>query len=581
MIVETSASLGPKTDFSGIFENEILQTKIEVSEGSSESKTHRIGLSIIIGATIVGILVVGACAASGVGIAAVIAAVVPLTVILALKTGALAGAVVGLVLTPLALYLIKCFILKRNIPNEEMQKLETSFSAELQIPSVEGALPPALGEYSINDGFITEDAAESLEFKLKLIENAEQSIEIMPNYITGKAMTRTLQAIKAQLEKKPNLKVRMVISSMAFVGQTPDEMNQLNILKKDYENRFEFILLTLTPGIDSELRSYDNHMKMFVVDEKYFVFGGSSVMDQFSSKGDVAHELPPNLSLVEQLSEIRFRDHDLVGKGPIAKTMRLVFYKQYASWSYITNKKQKNLENLYFQLNKEEKIAQIADIDDDKRLVHNSEMKLLISTPHYSPLENACTKEYQRIISQARELTVGHSYFDPVLDIRNAFDQALSNGASVKILTNGHEGDSPKQNILGTMVFRINYRHILQKIDQLEAVAVSPNKYNKSKPNVEIFEYNIANVAYHSKVITAKNLKGEEEAILGSYNLSHRSDNSEDEAIISFKSPDLIHQLKDIIDDDATRARKITVERSSSLSEDIMAKFNQILISYI
>jgi hypothetical protein len=326
------------------FETETNRLSETITPNASTSKTHQIGLSILIAGTLVGIVVIGACIASGIGIGAIVAAVIPLSMLLALKTGAAVGAAVGLILTPVALFLIKCYILKKDIPNEEFQKFEKVFSEELKNPLPNGAIPPLPGEYSLNDGFITKDSAESLRFKLELIKKAEQSIEIMPNYFGGKVMSDTLDILEEQLDSKKNLQVHIMASSLLIGNE--QEWKRFDDIKQKFGDRFKIIFTTFIPGINEELKLYDNHSKFIIVDEKYFVIGGSSLVDCFS--GELEERSSRETTLIQNLTykvlASQLKDHDLVGKGPLAKIMRLAFYKQYGIWEYTLDRKIENLQ---------------------------------------------------------------------------------------------------------------------------------------------------------------------------------------------------------------------------------------------
>jgi hypothetical protein len=61
---------------------------------------------------------------------------------------------------------------------------------------------------------------------------------------------------------------------------------------------------------------------------------------------------------------------------------------------------------------------------------------------------------------------------------------------------------------------------------------------------------------------------------------SYLSENGEDEAIISFEDPTLVHQLQDLLEIDTKLARKITVEENPPLFERVMCKFNHLNLSY-
>jgi phosphatidylserine/phosphatidylglycerophosphate/cardiolipin synthase-like enzyme len=576
-------SLAPKLDISKIISTEQNSSRIISSkQNSTIQKTHQIALGAIISGACVSLLLVIAFATLGGGIAVTVAAVVSVSMIYALKTGAIVGAAVGLILTPLAFYLIKLFILQRDIPKEELQKLDEEFFSELENPLLQenpllnGVQASPLGVYSLNDGFITADSAESLEFKLQLIEKAEQSIEIMPNYFSGEVMARVLKIIETRLENKPDLKVHIMASSLRI--RTSEEWERFNELTKKFPGRFHVIFIPYMPTINPEPKIYDNHMKMVVVDEKYFVLGGTSLIDEFSGKGDEKPLRAVNQNLLDRILAAGFRDHDLVGKGPLAKTLRLAFYRQYATWEYMLDREKEKFENHYFCLSKSGNMAQIDTIDSEKRLVCEAKMKLIISTPHSSE-EKECTKEYQRIISKAKELEIGNLCFDPPKDILEALDQALDNGATIKILTNGIDGEEiPLQNYFMALPPRAHYRYLNKY--QRDEEKKSLNNDSEQRRELDVFEYDVPDTSYHAKILAAKSIDDVEEGIIGSFNLSYRGDTGDDELIVVFENSDLVHQIQNVLETDRKLSRKITVEKFPSITEKFATPIDNLFFRF-
>jgi phosphatidylserine/phosphatidylglycerophosphate/cardiolipin synthase-like enzyme len=220
---------------------------------------------------------------------------------------------------------------------------------------------------------------------------------------------------------------------------------------------------------------------------------------------------------------------------------------------------------------KNRKFAEIDSIDiKEKKLVSNAKMKLIVSNPLYSS-ENSCTEEYRRIISKAKELEIGSLYFHPPKKIIEALDQALDNGADVKILSNGTAGDVPLQNYLTASASKVHYAY-------LNRILKNPLNNNTKRKSMEVFEYQVPENAYHAKILVAKDKEGVEEGVIGSYNLAYRSHEADDEAIVVFENSNLVQQLKTILEEDRKLANKITIETSLSLLEGFVAKFSQAFL---
>src|SRR5262249_6125169 len=146
----------------------------------------------------------------------------------------------------------------------------------------------------------------------------------------GAALSRTLEILKMQLKNKPNLKVRIL--ALPDFLQRKDRL-QLKKMKNEFGKRFNYLITSPKTRFDQSFKYCENHVKLVIVDEKYFVTGGSSITDRLASKGDqTPHRNVKNDTFFERCLAGGYRDHDIVGKGPLAKVMREGFFKLYASW---------------------------------------------------------------------------------------------------------------------------------------------------------------------------------------------------------------------------------------------------------
>lgn len=533
---------------------------------NTTSKAHTIGIGVIILGVIVAVAVVAVLAVTGVGIAAIIAASVSMAVIAALKFGALAGVVVGLALTPLIVMAIKSCYTDREIPEESLTKLNAELEKELDKPLNDGSQAPKEGVFGKSDGFITPDAAESLNYKLMMIEKAQQSIEISANYFGGEAMNKVLNAIEKRCQEVPSLKVH-VIANPEFLQ--PEDEQRLNDLRNKYEERFNFIITPTQVVVDSTIAFRDNHIKMVVIDEKYFVFGGSSIQDRLCSKGDEdPGEVPPSTNKILQAYGAKgYRDHDIVGRGALAKTLRAAYYRQFARWEYKVNREQNDLRNHFFPLEQSKECANVEGIDQNPRLVKNAKMKLVISNPE-SMSVNPCTKEYERVISEAKEMKIGNLYMYPASEIAQAMQKAAQAGAKITLLTNGVGENAPKQNACYTYLGRTTYEPLLDAAKAKED-STTETSSEVEQEAIKIYEYAVPQITYHAKLMTAKSKDNVNQGIIGSYNFGTRSHETDDEGIIMFEDDKLVDQLNEIYDKDVELSKPISKQEAAEFKKDV------------
>ena len=173
--------------------------------------------------------------------------------------GAAIGCIVGL------LYLLVDLVFKKVFSSSHYQTV-------LSDPPVQDPTHPKIGRYTHAYLLVSNVSDESFEWKKELIRNAESSIELSGNFAGGQPFQEVLALIETRMREKPNLRVHLILSRDLL--ENPD-IEKLRELAKS--PNFSYLI---TDRIYTPLptpHSEENHVKMLVVDGKYFVVGGSGI----------------------------------------------------------------------------------------------------------------------------------------------------------------------------------------------------------------------------------------------------------------------------------------------------------------
>ncbi len=417
------------------------------------------------------------------------------------------------------------------------------FTAKAQPPLEETQLAPKLGEYT--DGHtvaLSQSGQESIEWKLDLLKNARQSIELSGNFCGGEAFQKALKNIEFALWTQSELKVH-IISSKDLLEK--EDRAMLESLKAHFPDRFHYLLTGRHAIFFPRFHSVENHTKLLVVDENYFVLGGTGLQQAFCCKGD-GTDSPPAEEKKDFLDGIiskYWRDTDLLGQGPLAKTMRQEFFKLWALWSR-QSKSDQEKEGCYFPIKAYRGLHYFAPLQENARKVENIPLKFLVSSPQAA--ENAISNEYASLLEKADKystISIGNLLFNPPPSVYNNFLKAAKKGCKLDILTNGiHE----KCALLSHFYLWPNRLHYYPFFEQ----SLSGN-------NVRIFEYRTPWTLYHKKAMVVDN-----ETLLGSYNLGWKSHYSDHEIAVVAKSPILADQMRLSLIQDQQRSALITPKRA-------------------
>lgn len=420
--------------------------------------------------------------------------------------GGIKGAVVAAIITAASIALIELF---RQIWGAAYEDKKMNSVLPGQVLKSIPDNGPELGKESLVDLRLSTNVADAFAWKKKLIETAEQSIEISPNFVGGAAFIEFLKIIERRMKDRPNLKVHMIYSTEQL---EKDNEIYLKKLVDTYPN-FKCLPTSLQVHLSSAHWTEENHSKLLIVDEKYFVVGGSAIADQ-----QVTEVVQPDYkptSLVNKLMPGSFRDSDVVGEGIIASRMRTEFFKLYSVWE---QRSKGSTTSHYFQVTGIK--GNNAEFSQSEGLFKNVALKLYVGGPeHYG--ENPITNIMAELIRSAKKtVRIANSIFHPDKKIVEAL-KLVKKSKKVKV-TGQFNGNVYK----GMLVY--------------------PSRPNYSLLD-RVHEYKNGKTMYHHKIQIIDDRK----VIIGSYNLG-------------YKSAYFDHEIAVVIDDE-----RVAANISAALDEDL------------
>jgi len=445
------------------------------------------------------------------------------------------------------------YIIKSRVP-PHMGNLDK----EIRVRQPEDVSQTSVGEWTKDNSIlVTKSAAETIDWKLELIKSANHSIEISGTYAGGEVFRNALKAIKERITSKPDLKVNILI--------VPDllEKKDKKLIKKlheDYPNNFH----CLQSHFQFNRKGYrvENHVKLVLIDEKYYVIGGTNYQDNLSQ--ETKANAKPH-SAVDKLMGAGSVDMDIVGKGvALASVMRREFFKLQAILE-IKDKKTKTINN-YYQPIPSENATSVKKFEDNSDVKHQVKIKAIVGCPENSI--NDCTDEYVRLVNKIGKsaggaITLAHMYFHPPQAIQIAIRENITK-IQFTVITTGVQPGAP----VGAL---------------MHGVANSAMASWMKRKNLETKAYfsNKGGNIYHKKVGIFR--PGDEDKepylIMGSYNLGGKSRNDYEMCVV-IKDQDITDITLDILKKDIKHSVELTSEQAEdyqSLSKQALGKLQNNL----
>lgn len=407
--------------------------------------------------------------------------------------------------------------------------------------------------------YITKTADETHAWKLRLIREAKSSVEISAGYCWGYVFEELLQAIHLKLEQNPTIKIHfMAIQIVGLIADT--HFSFLSALEAQYPGRFHFLITDTNTFLNYDGKTYfaENHTKIIIVDEKYFLIGGTNTCDRLSTQ-DV-NKYPDSDSLATEFLPKASCDMDAIISGPIAKNIRKDFFNLYSLYETEEPLEQTlgdyaPKEIRYFPVQEK---SSIALFENDAETTHNAKVYATIAGPRINL--HTIGNMHEFAIHQANQsIDLGHMYFFPRPSIYQALLDAINRDVAFSLVTNGtHEGFSVSNSSRSFFAYinHTNYFPIMsgrhyRMWEAFDAKEAAPK-------NSRIFELDLEGVLYHKKVMVVDNRY----AIVGNYNLGMKSENAAHEAAALIDSPSAALKVKKVLLHDQSLSREIPYIRA-------------------
>ncbi len=406
---------------------------------------------------------------------------------------------------------------------------------------------------------VCDNGLEMFAWDLEFVRHAEQSVDISPCFFGGTIARQLLSAIETRLQERPNLQVNILATPILL---EKEDKAIIERLKREYPNNFRIVHASNVLVLWPDISGIDNHVKMCIVDEKYFSMGGTNLEQAQCAEGTYTPDRNSNKDneIAAQLPA-GMRDQDIVGRGPLAKDLRIIFCKLFALWdNYNTTLNlQKNPEAFannpfYFEVTANPTVESF-DASNQPVTVENNQIKVLLSGPHQK--NNVITDEYVRLIKGAKEeIRIANLYFTPEDPVFEALLDAVSRGVKITIITNGITDISPAY----TNYFAWGSRRFYFPLFHGKRYKIWEyfTARRKKPKNVRIFEYYVKDILLHKKMM----IVDDETFLLGSYNLGMKSHYCDYESVAVIHNKEIVREIEKVHHRDLQFCREVSVDEA-------------------
>lgn len=409
--------------------------------------------------------------------------------------------------------------------------------------------------------YLTKNPDETNEWKFKLVKEANASIEMSTGYSKGKVFENLLTTISEQLYYNPTIKIHLLVFQILdFVSK--ENHQELNGIRAQYPDRFDYCVTYETELINNEGKAYisEDHTKLIIIDEKYFLLGGTNLVDQLSTN-DV-NKAPPDGSLPSYFLPRASNDMDLVGSGPTAQKLRKEFFELFAFHKAKEPWEQKKGEfkaskTAYFPIDEEEK-AYLFAFEEHPETVRNVKMYGVISGPRMRL--HTIGNIYEYLINHSKtSIQIGNMYFFPRESIYDALLQAVNRDVSLSVVTNGAHDELSVSNSTRQLYGHINRMNYFPAMAGRHFSIWEMFSAKSSTPkNTSIYELDCSGVLYHKKVMSIDHRY----MIIGSYNLGMKSEEAAFEVAVVLDSAAATKKLEAILKNDRSLSKQISYSQA-------------------
>lgn len=400
-----------------------------------------------------------------------------------------------------------------------------------------------VGEESLCNLLVSNNVAETLEHKKTLIKSAETSLELSPNFAGGEEFQDILNLIEEQMKKKPALRVHLIVSEDLL---TKENITKIQSLDSGFTNRFKSLITKRIFCTRPFLHTEENHVKMLVVDGKYFAMGGAGVHKKMATEDSNSNN---NISttFAERFIDKAFRDTDLIGEGEVAQTMRAQFFALFRKWE----NRMAGIDRDRFFTIQPPTTEGLSILEGNDKLKKDVKIKFLVGGPEHRE-HNPITEEYAKLIQQSKKcIKIANLLFNPPKIIIDALKQKKQEGVYREGYFNGTGSNSSAHHYIYALPNRSNY-HLFNKV----------NEYVKKE------------TLYHKKVATFDSRY----AIVGSYNLGIKSALCDDEIACVIEDEEIVKDIDEGLGVDAKVSKKYESTRLT-LKQAVSAIPSQLAIA--
>lgn len=428
------------------------------------------------------------------------------------------------------------------------------FNSLCAIPFTEDLLEPGHSVY------LTESADETHEWKLRLIEEANSSLEISAGYVMGQVFDEMLQAIFLKLQGNSEIKINILMLEVAdFIRK--DHQILLSNMRELFPKQFNFCISGSTDALSQDGKTYfsENHTKIIIVDEKYVLIGGTNLVDYLST-ADV-NKYPPIENLSSKFLPRASSDMDTIVSGPMASKLRKEFFRLFNLYIHQEPLNEKfgefTNETSFFPIDEESK-ANIAFFDENSETAHDIKAYAIIAGPRINL--HSIGNMYEHLIDNATtSIDIGNMYFFPRKSIYDAMLNAVNRNVAFSIITNGPHEELTTSNSTRSLyayINRLNYFPIIsgKNFSYWELFLAK----DVTQKNVNLHEFAIPGTLYHKKVMAVD----DRYTVIGSYNLGMKSEDAAHEVAMVIDSEIITAKLKKILVEDQANSTNVSFNQA-------------------
>ncbi|MDR0341390.1 MAG: phosphatidylserine/phosphatidylglycerophosphate/cardiolipin synthase family protein [Mycoplasmataceae bacterium] len=243
-----------------------------------------------------------------------------------------------------------------------------------------------------------------LKHMLKLIREAEHHIHIS-TYIIHNGIMFDILANELIKKAKEGVKIRIMYDD--FGAKKGLDKKIIKILESHKIQIKPFNILGYITF--NSLTNYRNHKKVFIVDNKYAIYGGSNIGDEYLGISKLYNS---------------FTDTNFVVKGEIVTSLNASFIHD---WDKYACGDRFSMEQLKIYLTPHKTIS-------------NANAQFISALPDYR--DNSIYNSYvQLFINAKKSIKLITPYFNPPNDFFNALEIAAANGVEIEIITPADNDD--------------------------------------------------------------------------------------------------------------------------------------------